>query len=265
MASDPQLFFKQEDDRNWSETISHANRLKPDFVIVCGDLIQADNNPARWNDPEALKHYETLATAYLSVAAGIDSRIPLYNVAGNHDVSAEPTRKTIAWYERRFGDPWYSFEHKRSLFIVLESNLLRNPDGAPDLARKQMSWLRKTLKWSNREDFIHKLAFMHHPLFLENVDEGDGYFNMPQPRRFEILNLFHQYGFRAVFSGHYHRNALVRDGDLELITTSSCGAALGDDPLGFRIVRVFPDRLEHEYYSFESVPEKVEMVPQESR
>ncbi|MEE9166540.1 MAG: metallophosphoesterase [Candidatus Neomarinimicrobiota bacterium] len=259
VASDPQLFFNQENDLNWGKTISHVNRLRPDFVVVCGDLIHADNDPAKWNDPAELQKYDVLAAAYLNNAATIDPGITLHNVAGNHDVSSEPTRETIAWYSDRFGRTWYSFEHKRSFFIVLESNLMKNPNGAPDLAKEQMSWLHETLKRVEKGHFSHKIAFMHHPLCINRLDEDEGYFNLPKEMRFELLGLFHKYGFDAVFSGHYHRNAYLRDGELELITTSSCGAALGDDPLGLRIVKVYPDRLEHDYHAFEEMPTEVKM------
>lgn len=261
VAADPQLFFQQEDDRNWETTIDHVNRLKPDFVVVCGDLIHAANSPARWSLPEELVMYDSLARAYLRGASRINEDITLYNVAGNHDVSSEPTTESVQWYEERFGSAWYWFEHKRSFFIVLESNVLKNRDGARDIQMKQLTWLTEVLKEASQKDFSHKIAFMHHPLCLKSVEEGDGYFNMPGQPRSELLALLHEHGFEAVFGGHYHRNAYVRDGDLEIITTSSCGVALGDDPLGFRIVKVYPDRLEHQYHSFESMPEKVDLVP----
>ncbi|MEM7394662.1 MAG: hypothetical protein AAF492_20185, partial [Verrucomicrobiota bacterium] len=95
------------------------------------------------------------------------------------------------------------------------------------------------------------------PLCLKSVDEKDQYFNIQLEPRKALLKRFHEHGFKAVFCGHYHRNAYVKDGDLELITTSSCGVALGKDPLGFRIVKVHPDRIEHEYVPFEKVPEHV--------
>lgn len=257
-AADPQLFFKQKDDRNWRRTVALVNKLKPDFLIVCGDLIQADNSAAKWKKPGEIATYEKLAKTYLAGAARLDKSIPLRNVAGNHDVSLQPTPETIAWYEKRFGKAWYAFEHKRSLFIVLESNLIRDPKGASALAKKQMDWLAKTLKEARPKTYIHKTVYMHHPMCLKTVNEKTQYFNIPREIRANLLKQFHEHGVRAVFCGHYHRNAYVKDGDLELITTSSCGAALGKDPLGFRIVKVYADRIEHKYYAFDDIPVQVE-------
>ena len=61
------------------------------------------------------------------------------------------------------------------------------------------------------------------------------------------MDLFKETGVSAVFSGHWHRNGFATYGDMELITTGPVGYPLGDDPSGFRIVRVREDELEHEY------------------
>lgn len=263
VAADPQLFFKQTDDRNWTNTIAQINRLQPDFMIVCGDLVQCDNKVENWLKPGVMESYEKLAEAYLNGAKKLDPKIPLHNVAGNHDVSMTPNAKTLDWYESKFGSPWYSFEHKNSLFIVLESNLIRDPSGAPEQGEQQWTWLDAKLAETRKRHFDHKTVYMHHPLCLKDVNEKDGYFNIQKTERMKLLKRFHAHGFSAAFCGHYHRNAYVKDGELELITTSSCGAALGKDPLGFRIVKVYPDRLEHQYYGFEDLPEKVALERKE--
>ena len=243
VAADPQLFWGPVE--LWEEAIEHANRLKPALVVVCGDLIQEPGN-------------EEQARAYLEVAGRLDPSIPLYNVAGNHDVGNRPTPESLAWYEKRFGKPWYSFTHGGCLFIVLESDVLNQPQDAPEMAEQQMAWLRQTLADAGKQELAHIFVCKHYPLCLQKVDEKDQYFNVPQARRKELLNLFHKHRVTAVFSGHYHRNAYVKDGDLELITTSSSGKPLGKDPTGFRIVKVFGDRIEHRYYGYDQMPEKVD-------
>ncbi|MDA0839132.1 MAG: metallophosphoesterase [Planctomycetota bacterium] len=260
VAADPQLLFNQKDDRNWRTTVDHINRLRPDFVIVCGDLIQAPNDAAQWENPKNLEAYDKLAAMYNAGAKQIDPKIKLYNVAGNHDVSLAPTPKTLAWYESRFGvKPWYRFEHNNALFVVLESNLIRNPSGAPDEATAQKRFIDESVSLAKSQRYAHRTAYMHHPLCLQAVDEADGYFNIPRAQRLDLIAQFKDAGFEAVFCGHYHRNAYVKTDNIELITTSSCGAPLGKDPLGFRIVKVYSDRLEHEYIPFERMPEKIEL------
>ena len=244
VAADPQLFWGPV--KLWETAVAHANRLKPAFMVVCGDLIQEPGN-------------EEQAKAYLEVAGKLDESIPLYNAAGNHDVEAEPTPQSLAWYEEHFGKPWYCFTHEGCLCLVLESDVLNRPEKAPKMAEEQMAWLKATLEGASREKFAHIMVFKHYPICLKGVDEPDGYFNVPGPRRKELLDLFHEHNVTAVFSGHYHRNAYVKDGDLELVATSSLGKPLGKDPVGFRIVKVFADRIEHRYYGYDEMPQKVDL------
>ena len=109
VMADPQLFWGSKED--WARAIGYANKLKPDFVIVCGDLVNHAGN-------------EDEAKAYLEVAATLDKSIPLYNVVGNHDYNPADM-KSLALYQSRFGAPWYSFEHKNCLFIVFESTMIK--------------------------------------------------------------------------------------------------------------------------------------------
>src|SRR5271156_2094858 len=74
--SDPQFGMFAENRNfaqetiNFSRAIEEANRLKPAFVIVCGDLV----NQA--GDTRQIAEYQR-------VAAQLDRAIPLHNVAGN--------------------------------------------------------------------------------------------------------------------------------------------------------------------------------------
>ena len=91
------------------------------------------------------------------------------------------------------------------------------------------------------------------------ADEPEQYYNLPVERRREILKLFGDAGVRYVFAGHYHRNALARDGALEIVTTGPVGKPLGADPSGFRIVIVTRDSVIHRYYALDSIPDRVPM------
>jgi hypothetical protein len=244
VMADPQLFWGSK--ANWDQAIGCANALKPDFVMVCGDMVNHAGN-------------EEEVKAYLDGAARLDKAIGLYHVCGNHDYDvARP--ESLGWYQSRFGHPWYSFTHKRCLFVVFESTMIKY--GAEDQPQYQwqMRWLEQTLLAGRGKGYDHIIVCTHYPLALRKADEADEYFNLPQSRRMRLLELFHRCDVTAVFSGHFHHNAYVKDGDLELITTSSTGIALEQmgepkDPLGFRIVKVYPDRIEHEYHGYAALPQ----------
>ena len=164
----------------------------------------------------------------------LDKKIPIYHVAGNHDVSRFPTKETMKWYKKKFGDPWYSFVHKNSLFIVLESNSLIMHKGIDDVYKDQVAWLEKLLAKSKKKKYAHKTVFMHHPLFVKSPDEEHTYHNMPKELRQKLLDLFVGNNIEMVFSGHLHANMYAKYKEMELITTAS--ACHGKR--GIRIVKV---------------------------
>ncbi len=239
------MSFKKETEL-FEKAISHANRLKPAFVVICGDLI---NKPG---DEEQTKEL-------FRIAHKLDKKIPLYWVPGNHDVGNQPTLENLEWYRKTFGKDWYSFHYGSCKFVVINTTIIHRPDKVREEMEKQWEWLSGALKNANNEKPIHTIVFQHHPLFLKDPQEKDGYFNIPKERRPKYLNLFKENNVSAVFAGHYHRNCYANDGTMEMITSGPVGKPLGEDPSGFRIVKVFKDQIEHKYYGLDAVPEMVTM------
>lgn len=60
-------------------------------------------------------------------------------------------------------------------------------------------------------------------------------------------------GVKAVFSGHYHRNAGGCHGGLDMVVSSAIGCQLGKDTHGVRVVVVTADDVVHRYYSLEQL------------
>lgn len=243
LMADPQIPWGPRE--LWEKAIAEANRLKPAFVVVCGDLTHPTG------DAEQTRQY-------LETARKLARSIPLYNVSGNHDVGNEPTPESLAWYRKHYGKLYDTFTYGNCLFIVLESDLMRAPGKVQDEADRQMTWLKRTLAESDGKGYRHRMVFMHHPVSVAGIDQFAGW-GLPLPQRKEFLKLLHAHNVTAVFSGHFHRNAYLRDGRLELITTASTGKPLGEDPPGFRIVKVYPDRIEHAYYTYEQMPKQVSL------
>jgi 3',5'-cyclic AMP phosphodiesterase CpdA len=257
--ADPQLFWNIKDKpgsavANWNNAIAAANRLKPKFVIVGGDLLNRNGVPRAAH----AKQDEERAKAYLDAVAKLDKGIPLYNVAGNHDVGNTPTPETLAWYEERFGKYWYTFRHGTMRGFVLESNMLKNPQNCAKAVEAQKAWFTKALAAADAEEGVTcRLVFLHHPVCLTAIDEKNGYFNLSTELRTWLVELCKAHKVQAVFSGHNHRNRYVKVDDLELITTSGITISNGVEP-GFRIVRVTPTGIEHKHYAHEDVPEAID-------
>src|SRR5882757_2942256 len=74
--SDPQLgmFAKNEnsiqEEANLSFVVANINRLKPRFVVVCGDLVNKTGDAAQ-------------IASYKRIVQTVEAGVPVYNVPGN--------------------------------------------------------------------------------------------------------------------------------------------------------------------------------------
>ena len=119
----------------------------------------------------------------------------------------------------------------------------------------QFAWLTKKLNKSR--DAQHIVLFCHYPFFNKTVDEPTGYSNIDLEYREKYLNLFKENKVEALFTGHYHNNKLLNYGPIQLVTTSALGKPLGDAPSGFRIVKIYRDKVEHAYFGLDELPAAV--------
>lgn len=232
VAADPQLFRGKKEDMD--KAIRSINAIDPAFVVMCGDLVETPSHPAQ-------------IQAYRDSVAGLNPAIQLYNLPGNHDLGQSISDRYLTTYQETFGPLWYHFEQGNALFIILSSDILRHAD--TPLRNQQMDWLINILEQPQSKTVDHLFVFMHHPLYIDDPDEPDGYSNMPADLRRELLTLFVKHRVRAVFSGHLHRNRINRYQGVDLITTNSITVPMGDDadPAGFRIVDVEANHYHHRY------------------
>ncbi|XP_030912349.1 serine/threonine-protein phosphatase CPPED1 [Geospiza fortis] len=236
-------------DDEWGEEIKLAeqavqavNKLnpKPKFFVLCGDLVHGMPG-TRWkkNQEQDLKN----------VLKNTDQDIPLVFVSGNHDIGNTPSRETIDDYCQNWGDDYFSFWVGGVFFLVLNSQLYFDSSKCPELRQAQDAWLDEQLAVAAKQKCKHIIVFQHIPLFLSQPDEDDDYFNLEKSVRQEIMEKFHKAGIRAVFSGHYHRNAGGSYKGLEMVVSSAIGCQLGQDTHGLRVVVVTEEEVVHRYYS----------------
>jgi len=236
-----------QETANYEFAVAAVNRLKPGFVIMLGDLVNKADDPAQ-------------IAEYQRISQKIDPSIPVYHVAGNHDVGNDPTPETLASYRRSFGRDYYSFRAGPIYGIVLNSTLMHSPKNAQSEYEEQNVWLKTELAAAKASQAQHILIFQHHPCFLKDAQEDDRYENLPRERRLPLLALFHEYGVRHVFAGHTHMNVTASDGRLEVVASGPVGKPLGKDGSGIRVAAVTAAGVAHRYYDFGALPEKL-LVP----
>lgn len=255
MLTDPQFGIYTADksyDRetaNYEFAVAQVNRLKPKFVIVLGDLINKAGEPAQIRE-------------FLRISKKIDASIPVYYVAGNHDVGHEPTSDSVAAYRQNFGPDYYSFQAGPIYGIVLNSSLILAPQKVESEYKAQDAWLKKELEKAKQSGAKHIVVFQHHPYFTKDAAEPDAWGNVPLERRRPMLELFRRYGVRHVFAGHVHSNVVVRDGELEMAATGPVGMPFGADGSGLRVGFVTDSGIEHRYHDFGRLPDRLELKPQ---
>lgn len=236
-------FYKER--RNLSRAVEAINRLQPDFVVICGDLVN------RASDSRQI-------AAYREIMSRLNPAIPLYLVPGNHDVGNRPSTKSLERYRKNFGEDFYSFKRHGIRFLVLNTSLVKDPSNAQKEAAAQLKWL-KTVLDSAQSEHSNVVVFQHQPWFVENAHEPNGYFNIPRKTRMEYLKLLESHDVSYVFAGHLHANAAGSYGSLMIVTSGPVGMPLGKDPSGIRIVMVRPSGIEHRYYVLKDIPRSIDL------
>ncbi|MCE5347708.1 MAG: metallophosphoesterase [Bacteroidales bacterium] len=254
-ASDPYFFIQLTDPQfgmleanygfeketyYYERAVKEINRLKPDFVMITGDLVNKKGNKSQ-------------IAEFKRITKNINRDIPVYLSPGNHDIGQAPEQKDIDAFIAEYGYDRIAFKHKGSLFIGINSNIIKA--NTPVLEPQQFKWLKKEL--SKGKASKHIVIFCHHPFFKNAFDEPEGYFNIGTETRNKYLALFKEYNVDAIFAGHLHDNGFARYGNLEMVTTSAVGMPLSKPSSGIRIVKVYSNRLESDFYGLTDIPESV--------
>lgn len=235
-----------------TRSIEAVNKMvpRPRFFVVCGDLVDA---------MPGTEYRRAQEDDFIKLFAKLHPDILLICVCGNHDIGNTPTPAAVKNYCNRFGDDYFAFYCGGVMFIVLNSQYFEDPSLVQDLAKEQEIWLDEKLLEAKTGNFKHVVIFQHIPWFLRDPNEAKEYFNIACDLREKMLKKFKDAGIRAVFCGHYHRNAGGFYKDVEVVVTSAVGAQLGIDKSGFRVVKVLDDKITHTYCAIEDAPETISL------
>jgi len=246
--TDPQFGFIESNKSFDKETelyrkaVDQVNRLNPDFVVITGDLVNKNTDSLQWAE-------------FDRITAEINPSIPVYLSPGNHDIGNNPTLQDIDRFRAAHGDDKFSFKHKKSWFIGLNTCIIKGD--SPEMEQQQFIWLENELKKAKRAKNI--IIFTHYSFFLNEPDEPDKYFNIGIEKRKKYLDLFSKYKVNSVFAGHLHNNAYGKNGTMNMVTTSAVGKPLGKAPSGFRIIVVSKQGVASTFYGLDDMPASVNL------
>lgn len=182
----------------FEDAIQKINLMQPEFVLSVGDLI------AGYTTDTA-----SIARQWKEVNGMISKlQMPFFYLPGNHDITNKIMEKE---WEKRYGNRYYSFNYKNTLFIVLDSN----DDDDYNLTREQTDFMLKTLKDSEQARWTFIL--MHHPIWTYDTHG-----------RFEEIETALKDRKYTVIAGHeHHYHQAERNGrNYYILSTTGAGSAL---------------------------------------
>ena len=206
----------------FKQAVNKINELKPDFVVLCGDLVN-DATDSSYSD-------------FLKIKQGFN--MPCYVASGNHDVGNIPNDTTLGYYRETIGKDYYEFHHKGYSFIVTNTQLWKHNIG--EESEKHDKWFKETFKNHSIKRYP-VFVIGHYPLYTEQPDEEVHYFNLPPNKRQEILTLFLQNNVIAYLSGHTHELTINYFEDIQLVSGETTSKNFDNRPFGFRFWEVTID------------------------
>lgn len=175
-----------------------AWELRPNFVMIGGDLVTTGKNREHWTG-HFFPHMRPLI-----------SHVPFFPVLGNHEQNA------IYYYDYvHLPEPeyYYTFTQGDVQFFMLDSNKDLRPGS------EQYRWLEKELAASRS---LWKIAMHHHPPFSSDDDYGNDWKHPLAEMTFgetdvrPIVTLYDKYAVDIVWTGHIHsyeRTWMIRNGE----------------------------------------------------
>lgn len=232
---DPQLGMGgyAHDTESFRLAVEKVNELKPDFVVICGDLVNHAN--------------DSTFSDFLRIKAGF--QMPCYLAAGNHDVGMTPNDTTLTYFRTTIGADYYDFRHKGYAFVVTNSQLWKSDVEVE--SEKHDQWFKERLA-KHRKHENNLIVIGHIPLYLGHSDEEENYSNFPVGKREEMLDLFEQHEVEAYLTGHTHRTIIHTHNHTQLVSGETSSKNFDDRPMGFRLWEVNSDTLQHHFVALEA-------------
>jgi 3',5'-cyclic AMP phosphodiesterase CpdA len=238
----PRIEAYEREQLLFTEAIAAANELRPDAVIVCGDMVQ------HWDSDDEL-------AALRAITSELAPSIPIHWVPGNHDVAPDtfrPTPEGLARYREQFGPDRYVVSLNGVRLVVINSSSIHSPELVPAEAEANLGFMEAELSAAERAGEV-PLVCSHHPWFLD-PDHSAASLALPERARDHLLSIAAKGGLRTLLAGHIHGNNVDERGSLQQITTTATGLAVRGDPSGFHLLDVYADRIERAAHALRSGP-----------
>lgn len=193
---------------NFAEILQEAAKLKPDALILTGDLC------FDLGDPQIYKWIRQQLNMY---------GIPFEVIPGNHDSVELMAAAFDKMQHFKDNELYFSWQSGTEEIIFL--------DTSPGVvSSKQLAWLKNKLS-TKKGDFI---LFMHHPPILCGVPHMDSKYALRNRDDLQEI-LFEYRGKIHIYCGHYHVERTLYLHNLIVNITPSCFFQIDMNSEAFRI------------------------------
>ncbi len=203
-----------------NEAIRMVNEMRPDAVVFTGDQVHNPGNSFEWS-------------AFKTAIAAISKDIKVFHLPGNHDIHIGENEVNMEPFEERFGKGNFVYEDSDVKIVGLNTNYIKYNDPREN---DQFEWLVSSLNKKRKGQTT--VIFGHHPFFLNDIEEGDGYFQIQKSKRHVYFDMFSKNDVDAVFAGHLHDSASGEYNDIPLYTSTSIGVQLGESKPSIRLITI---------------------------
>ena len=203
-----------------TKAVSIVNEIKPDAVVFTGDQVNRCNDSEQWD-------------AFARVISEIDPAIKVFHIPGNHDVIISDGDVDTTPFTDRYGEDRFIHVDRGVRLAGINSNLIKYND--PREA-EQIGWMKDVLTKDTPEEV--SIIFSHHPFFLKNIDEEDGYFQIQKDKRQEYFNICTELDVNALYAGHLHNDSEGSYESIPVSTTTSVAFQIGPAQPSIRVITV---------------------------
>ena len=203
-----------------TKAVSIVNEIKPDAVVFTGDQVNRCNDSEQWD-------------AFARVISKIDPAIKVFHIPGNHDVIISDGDVDTTPFTDRYGEDRFIHVDRGVRLAGINSNLIKYND--PREA-EQIGWMKDVLTKDTPEEV--SIIFSHHPFFLKNIDEEDGYFQIQKDKRQEYFNICTELDVNALYAGHLHNDSEGAYEGIPVSTTTSVAFQIGPAQPSIRVITV---------------------------
>jgi len=223
LTGDPEL--GKPDDKSTAAGFAllakRASAIRASLVVIPGDMTH-DDTDKQWHLVEDVLKQFTM---------------PVKVVPGNHDKSEA--------FAKHVGEDHFVFTLNNCDFVCLNSNRIGPISGMSKKAKAQMEWFEKALKDSREHHRTHTFAVMHHPVANDEPIRG----------------LLVKYGVKVVLAGHLMKTEEVRGKGFTTYIVSGTARSRDEGGLGYRVFKVYKDRLEQEFVPLEKEVGEAKLAP----